>query len=407
MLNRVVFFITFCYCTNLVNAQILNFEQFRAAYAPELSKFTIEQDSSYYYSFSTPKDSILAQISVNKFNQKNQNSYSYLLNPNRTLVETLTSYYLSPLHNILEIKRLPDTPKPNDSLYLTWRIDTYLNNKNLRDSIKNINAYWNPNYTKTYSKSYFQYDSRGNLIETQGFFSDDAKKYTPTETTKNIYTMDNQLIKTFHSFKDSTLYYYPTDTTEETSSYYNSSYPQSKTFSLFWDKSKRLIKYYKNYNYDSSSNSYKYVGGTYQEYNTKGNLSSITFDMVNTKFGYLMYYDDCDNMRLAIGRQQLANQTNFQMTGKTYYFYSCNKINNPELKENNFVLYPNPVHDYLNIETVNEFEQVFIFDIYGKLCMNFSCEKKQLNLSNLASGIYFVQLKNNNEQTIVKKIIKE
>lgn len=80
-------------------------------------------------------------------------------------------------------------------------------------------------------------------------------------------------------------------------------------------------------------------------------------------------------------------------------------------KENNFMIYPNPVMDYLQIQTKNIFFNAYIqlFDIYGKLIheQSFTDEQSTVNMSNLASGVYLLKIKNNNKIIITQKVIKK
>ena len=56
----------------------------------------------------------------------------------------------------------------------------------------------------------------------------------------------------------------------------------------------------------------------------------------------------------------------------------------------NVQVYPNPVNDILNIETVNLIEKIEILDLSGKLI---STEfYHQINVAQLTSGIYFIKV---------------
>src|SRR5690554_17474 len=76
-----------------------------------------------------------------------------------------------------------------------------------------------------------------------------------------------------------------------------------------------------------------------------------------------------------------------------------------------FNLYPNPAMDIVNItNSENMFvEQVVIYDVAGKQlsAQNFNNESEiQLNVENLASGVYLLHIKTN-EGTAVKRLIKK
>ncbi|MBN2166761.1 MAG: RICIN domain-containing protein [Marinilabiliaceae bacterium] len=81
-----------------------------------------------------------------------------------------------------------------------------------------------------------------------------------------------------------------------------------------------------------------------------------------------------------------------------------------EIKQSEeLLLYPNPVIDVLNIDIPGEIKnaEVKIFDISGKMILNtlITVEKTEVDLSGLKTGIYMVQI-NNNNSSVTKKIIK-
>ncbi len=77
--------------------------------------------------------------------------------------------------------------------------------------------------------------------------------------------------------------------------------------------------------------------------------------------------------------------------------------------ESRFVIYPNPVNDRLYIEAENEIEEVAVYDVYGRVQNLRNSETQKLrnsiDVSNLKSGIYFVEVKTK-EGNIVRRIIK-
>ncbi len=67
-------------------------------------------------------------------------------------------------------------------------------------------------------------------------------------------------------------------------------------------------------------------------------------------------------------------------------------------------VYPNPVQDYLIIESIEGIQEIQIFDASGEIVWNGNTPK--LNLSHLKNGMYFVQIKTA-QGTTYKKILKE
>lgn len=73
----------------------------------------------------------------------------------------------------------------------------------------------------------------------------------------------------------------------------------------------------------------------------------------------------------------------------------------------NLKLFPNPVTDILNVSLPNgTLEQIKIIDSTGKMVFEQTNNLQQLNLGNLATGMYLLQIKTSNG-SISKKIIKK
>lgn len=81
-----------------------------------------------------------------------------------------------------------------------------------------------------------------------------------------------------------------------------------------------------------------------------------------------------------------------------------------EFSSNDFALFPNPATSIVNIKLKNVSSgnaSVEVIDVQGKIVMqNVINESLQLNVRNLEAGLYFVKLKQNNNQTIKKLIIE-
>ena len=67
-------------------------------------------------------------------------------------------------------------------------------------------------------------------------------------------------------------------------------------------------------------------------------------------------------------------------------------------------VYPNPVSDYLTIQTNYPIESIQVMDLYGKV-VTFNKSRK-IDLSRLAAGVYFVKIGIKN-QTYVRKVVKK
>lgn len=88
--------------------------------------------------------------------------------------------------------------------------------------------------------------------------------------------------------------------------------------------------------------------------------------------------------------------------------------NNTSIKvsfeKNNFVIYPNPANDILNISTnITNNYSIIIYDLNGKICMQInSAEKeKKIEISHLSSGNYFIEINGADKQKIILPFIKK
>ena len=79
--------------------------------------------------------------------------------------------------------------------------------------------------------------------------------------------------------------------------------------------------------------------------------------------------------------------------------------------ENQILIYPNPAGDNLYLQTTfREGIEIRIYDIRGQLMlskMSNDEEVHNIDIENLTSGIYFVNVGRNGTQSVIRKIIKK
>lgn len=87
--------------------------------------------------------------------------------------------------------------------------------------------------------------------------------------------------------------------------------------------------------------------------------------------------------------------------------YNNNFLSSPDFSQNNLKvsLYPNPVNDILNIESDTEIKSVEIYNLQGQKIK--TALSKQVNVSDLSSGIYMVRIEDENNAVETKKIVKQ
>lgn len=100
---------------------------------------------------------------------------------------------------------------------------------------------------------------------------------------------------------------------------------------------------------------------------------------------------------------------NYPITTNEYATTIQNVLSNQNFVfENEFVLYPNPTHDILNISTKNQIEiqSVEIYNIVGQLVIAIPNTTTSIDVSNLERGSYFIKV-NSETGSATTKFIKE
>ena len=85
--------------------------------------------------------------------------------------------------------------------------------------------------------------------------------------------------------------------------------------------------------------------------------------------------------------------------------YTNNTLSSSNFTQNNLevALYPNPVRDILNIEIEKDIQSVEIYNIQGQKVI--SSNQKQVNVADLASGMYLVRIQDVDNNIATEKIV--
>lgn len=99
---------------------------------------------------------------------------------------------------------------------------------------------------------------------------------------------------------------------------------------------------------------------------------------------------------------------NITANNNPYLFSETCALNTIEFNQELVSIYPNPVSDILNIEANNvELTSIKVFSLQGQLVKEFkNLDKRNLDLSELKKGLYFIALKSDRGE-VIKKFIKE
>ena len=85
-----------------------------------------------------------------------------------------------------------------------------------------------------------------------------------------------------------------------------------------------------------------------------------------------------------------------------------------EFENNDFIFFPNPVNDMLNVmskNSTNTIDEIIVFDVLGKTMLRKKStspvQTESIDFSQLTNGIYFVEVTTTNQLKVIKKIIVE
>jgi hypothetical protein len=76
------------------------------------------------------------------------------------------------------------------------------------------------------------------------------------------------------------------------------------------------------------------------------------------------------------------------------------------LQNEEFKIYPNPAKDYVSIQTSEKVNEVYIFDIFGKIRLQSTSYNGKIDVSALKRGIYVMQIITDKGTHTEKLIIK-
>lgn len=123
---------------------------------------------------------------------------------------------------------------------------------------------------------------------------------------------------------------------------------------------------------------------------TRTNPLSPNMPLVNgtTYYGVIIGTNGCSSLPLAVTVNVYLSNNEFKMEGLKYY--------------------PNPVSDILNVSYIDVLHNAEVYDINGKKVKSINTDSKtiQIDLSDLASGTYMIQLKTDSKQQFIKVLKK-
>ncbi len=144
-----------------------------------------------------------------------------------------------------------------------------------------------------------------------------------------------------------------------------------------------------------------------------GAVSGICYP-TNNEPSYLTYehffLDEPDRLALDGPRRTLCKYSNDQLTYQSPYANCAAITPTHEISNQVTFVTPNPFQDVLHVQVTNgqPVEQVRLYDLYGKMVVQQTeCSDIPLNTSQLAAGMYFLELYFSDGQRSMTKVVKE
>ena len=147
-----------------------------------------------------------------------------------------------------------------------------------------------------------------------------------------------------------------------------------------------------------------YVGGKGYIYKSTNGGTSFSIDYTNTACS------TCDILNIEKAGNSLFASVSNGGTQPKVYKKSVNAVGLSELENKlNFTLYPNPANQSIKIQGIdlNNEVHIKIISIDGKTMKDEIATQSTINVSDLNSGMYFLELIDNKGKTGVTKFIKE
>ncbi|MDC1492958.1 T9SS type A sorting domain-containing protein [Flavobacteriaceae bacterium] len=172
--------------------------------------------------------------------------------------------------------------------------------------------------------------------------------------------------------------------------------------------------------FKDSSGSILYSGGPYDTANGVGETYSHEFDTGSDCYLFTMYDSNGDGLTNDSWNQgseyyELLDENNVSIKyGRDFGSEESTSIKNEYLSlsntmDINFMIYPNPAGDFINLKSDSAIDGYLIYDIKGSLILegtNNNSNDLTISLKNIYSGIYFVQIKSGTYKETVKFIKK-
>ena len=163
-----------------------------------------------------------------------------------------------------------------------------------------------------------------------------------------------------------------------------------------------------------------YSGGPYETASGVDETYSHEFDTISDCYIFTMYDSEGDGLtndswNLGSEYYELLDENNVSIKyGRDFGSEESTSIKNEYLgisnsSNINFLIYPNPASDFINLKSDSGIDGYLIYDIKGSMILkstNNNSNDLSISLKNIYSGIYFIEIKSGTYKETVKFIKK-
>ena len=153
--------------------------------------------------------------------------------------------------------------------------------------------------------------------------------------------------------------------------------------------------------YDAAKNAKIYVNGALVATQNRPNWNTTVTDY----FALSPMYSSNRRFIGAVDDLQIFNTA--LLPTEVSSLYTTNALSSQNFNQNNLqvALYPNPTSNILNIEMTNELKSVEIYNIQGQKVK--TSNQKQINVADLAAGMYMIKIQDIENSIATKKFVKQ
>ncbi len=155
------------------------------------------------------------------------------------------------------------------------------------------------------------------------------------------------------------------------------------------------ITNYINYCYAAPTTTATYYAAS-ATMNFRGFLATAIVDSVSKFIRSMNNFKLAGKLTWELMSETRANWLALHPNPNDFFVVRCKSIalgvNEEDVAEKGFSLYPNPAHEFLNIYNPNGLSKIHLYDYTGKMikCVNLELETNRIDISDLHSGIYFI-----------------